>query len=132
MTAAGVLDPAASPEHAAFREAARAGRLVIPVCRACGKAHWYPRVICPFCFRAEIDWKDASGTGVIYSYSVMRRASPPYAIAYVTLPEGPSLLTSIIDSDFAQLKIGAAVKVVLKEVAEGMFFPFFRLKSERS
>jgi uncharacterized OB-fold protein len=123
-----VLDPAASPELAPFREAARAGRLVIPVCRACGRSHWYPRGVCPFCFGAEIDWQETAGDGVIYSYSVMRRATPPYAIAYVTLPEGPSVLTSIIDSDFAQLKIGAAVGVVLKEVADGMFFPFFQLR----
>ena len=126
--AGGVLDPSASPEQAPFREAARAGRFVIPLCRACGKTHWYPRGQCPFCFAAEIDWKDAKGAGVIYSYSVMRRASPPHAIAYVTLAEGPTVLTSIVDSDFARLKIGAAVEVVLKEVAEGMFFPFFRLR----
>ena len=58
----------------------------------------------------------------------MRRASPPHAIAYVTLAEGPSVLTSIVDSDFAQLKIDAAVEIVLREVADGMFFPFFRLR----
>jgi uncharacterized protein len=123
-----VLDPAASPEHAPFREAARAGRFVIPTCRACGEAHWYPRGRCPFCFSGEIEWKDASGEGVIYSWSVMRRAAPPYATAYVTLAEGPSVLTSIVDSDFARLEIGAAVEVVLREVADGMFFPFFKLK----
>jgi uncharacterized OB-fold protein len=124
---AAVLDPTASPEHRPFREAARAGRFVIPACRSCAKAHWYPRGRCPFCFSAEIDWKEASGEGVIYSYSVMRRASPPHAIAYVTLAEGPSVLTSIVDSDFAHLKIGAAVRLVMRQVAEGMYFPFFRL-----
>jgi uncharacterized protein len=123
-----VLDPAASPEHRPFREAARAGRFVIPVCRPCGKAHWYPRGRCPFCFGAEIDWQEASGEGVIYSYSVMRRASPPYAIAYVILAEGPAVLTSIVDSDFQDLRIGAAVQVVMTQVADGMYFPFFRLK----
>jgi uncharacterized OB-fold protein len=125
---AAVLDPAASPEHLPFREAARSGRFVIPVCRSCAKPHWYPRGRCPFCFGAEIEWKEASGEGVIYSYSVMRRASPPYATAYVTLAEGPSVLTSIIDSDLRDLKIGAAVQVVMKEVADGMYFPFFRLR----
>ena len=63
------------------------------VCRSCGKAHWYPRALCPFCFSADIDWRQASGAGAIYSFSVMRRASPPHAIAYVTLAEGPSVLT---------------------------------------
>ena len=43
----------ASPEHAPFRAAARAGRFVIPTCRTCGKAHWYPRGRCPFCFGGD-------------------------------------------------------------------------------
>ncbi|HKA79476.1 MAG TPA: OB-fold domain-containing protein [Xanthobacteraceae bacterium] len=128
MNAPKVLDPIASPEHAPFRDAARAGRFVIPVCRSCGKAHWYPRARCPFCFSGEIDWRDASGQGTVYSCSVTQRASPPHAIAYVTLAEGPSVLTSIVDSDLSRLKIGAAVEVVLTEVEDGMFFPFFRLK----
>jgi uncharacterized OB-fold protein len=123
-----ILDPAASPEHAAFREAARAGRFVIPVCRSCGKAHWYPRARCPFCVDGEIEWREASGEGTVYSWSVTQRVSPPHAIAYVTLAEGPSVLTSIVDSDLQDLKIGAAVEVVLTEVEDGMFFPFFRLK----
>jgi hypothetical protein len=44
------------------------------------------------------------------------------------LARGTTVLTSIVDADFAQLAIGATVEVVLKEVAEGVFFPFFRLK----
>jgi uncharacterized OB-fold protein len=123
-----ILDSAASPEHAAFREAARGGRFVIPVCRSCRKAHWYPRARCPFCFGGEIEWQEASGEGTIYSWSVTQRASPPHAIVYVTLAEGPSVLTSIVDSDLRDLKISAAVEVVLTEVEEGMFFPFFKLK----
>jgi len=128
MNAPKVLDPAASPEHASFRDAARVGRFVIPVCLSCGKAHWYPRARCPFCFGGEIEWRDASGQGTVYSYSVTQRASPPHAIAYVTLAEGPSVLTSIVDSDLGRLQIDAAVEVVLTELDDGMFFPFFRLQ----
>ena len=34
-------------------------------CRACGKVHWYPRAICPFCQSSEIEWSQASGNGTI-------------------------------------------------------------------
>jgi uncharacterized OB-fold protein len=88
----------------------------------------YPRTRCPFCFGGEIEWREASGAGTVYSWSVTQRASPPHAIAYVTLAEGPSVLTSIVDSDLRDLKIGAAAEVVLTEVEDGMFFPFFKLK----
>ncbi|HEY2047878.1 MAG TPA: OB-fold domain-containing protein, partial [Caulobacteraceae bacterium] len=48
----------------------------------------------------------------IYTYSVMHRGTPvPYAIAYVTLDEGVSLLTNIVDCDMASLKIGQRVKL---------------------
>ena len=40
------------------------------------------------------------GTGTIYSVSVTRRAGPiAFAIAYVTLDEGVSMLTNIVDCD---------------------------------
>ena len=40
-----------------------------------------------------------SGRGTIYSYSVMRRVPVPYAIAYVTLDEGVTMMTNIVDCD---------------------------------
>ncbi len=48
--------------------------------------------------------EQASGEGVIYSYSVMRRVDRPFAIAYVTLAEGPTMMTSLVDCDFDALK----------------------------
>ena len=44
----------------------------------------------------------------------MRRAPVPYAIAYVTLEEGPAMLTNLVDCDFDRLAIGQKVKVVFK------------------
>jgi hypothetical protein len=123
-----ITPPAVNPETKPFWDAARVGRFLVPFCAACGKAHWYPRARCPFCFGGEIEWREASGEGTVYSWSTTQRVSPPHAIAYVTLAEGPSVLTSIVDSDLQYLKIGAAVEVVLTEVEDGMFFPFFRLK----
>ena len=51
----------------------------------------------------------ASGNGTIYTFSVMRRAKEPYAIAYVTLAEGPTMMTNIVDCDFDALRIGQPV-----------------------
>ena len=44
----------------------------------------------------------------------MSRANPPFTIAYVTLAEGPTMMTNIVDCDASQLKIGAAVTLVFK------------------
>ncbi len=48
----------------------------------------------------------------------------PYAIGYVTLKEGPSLQTNIVDCDLEKLKIGQKVKVVFKPT-DGAPLPFF-------
>ena len=93
--------------------------------RACGQAHHYPRTICPFCFSDKTEWIEASGKGTIYSYSVMRRAPVPYAMAYVTLAEGPRMVTNIVDCDFDKLKCEQAVKVVFKPTDGGPPLPMF-------
>ncbi len=56
--------------------------------------------------------------------SVMRRAPVPYAMAYVTLAEGPRMVTNIVDCDLTSLKIGQKVKLVWKPT-DGAPLPFF-------
>jgi uncharacterized OB-fold protein len=118
--------PIVTSETETFWNAAREGRFVVPTCGACGKAHWYPRAICPFCSSEKVQWRDASGRGIIYTFSVMRRAKEPYAIAYVTLAEGPTMMTNIVDCDFDKLSIGHAVSVVFKDTDGGPPVPMFR------
>ena len=105
--------PVSNPESDYFFAAADEDRFMIRRCSACDKAHWYPRALCPFCFGGTV-WEEASGKGVIYSYSVMRRVPAPYAIAYVALAEGPVMMTNLVDCDFDALRIGQAVTLVFK------------------
>jgi uncharacterized OB-fold protein len=118
--------PVANVETQAFWDAAQNGRFLIRRCTACGKAHWYPRAICPFCASDATEWADAAGKGTIYSYSVMRRVPEPYAVAYVTLEEGPTMLTNIVDCDLDRLAIGQAVTVVFKPTEGGPPVPMFK------
>ena len=117
--------PAVSAETQAYWDAAAKGKLLVRKCTSCGEAHHYPRTICPFCFSDKTEWIEASGKGTIYSYSVMRRAPVPYAMAYVTLAEGPRMVTNIVDCDFDKLKIGQKVHVVFKPAKEGPPIPAF-------
>ena len=121
-----IPSPIVSVEAEAFWNAAREGRFTVPTCSDCGKAHWYPRAVCPFCSSEKVQWCDASGRGTIYTFSVMRRAKEPYAIAYVTLAEGPTMMTNIVDCDFDKLSIGQAVSVVFKDTEGGPPVPMFR------
>ena len=118
--------PFVNPENKPFWDAAAQGRLAIKRCNDCKQPHYYPRALCPFCFSEDTEWLDAKGTGEIYSYSVMRRGVPvPYALAYVTLDEGPTMLTNIVDCDLDALAVGQRVKLVFKPSEDGSLVPMF-------
>jgi uncharacterized protein len=117
--------PQPNAETAAFWQAAEEGKLMIGKCTACGGVHYYPRAICPFCFSDKTQLQQASGSGTIYTYSVMRRAPIPYAIAYVTLSEGPTMMTNIVDCDLDKIRIGQAVRLVFKPSEGGPPVPMF-------
>ena len=106
-----IAAPQTNPETKPFWDAAAEGRFLIGRCTVCGKAHYYPRSLCPFCF-GPATMEEASGEGVIYTFSVTYRGTPePYAIGYVELAEGPRILTNFVDCDFRALAIGQAVKL---------------------
>ena len=119
-------DPSLNPGDKEYFDAAADGKLMIKKCGACGEHHYYPRSLCPFCFSDKVSWVQAKGTGTIYTYSVTRRGTPvPYAIAYVTLDEGPKMITNIVDCDLDSVKIGQKVRVVFKKTEGGFSMPMF-------
>lgn len=116
---------AAYPETQEFWRAAAQGTLVLRTCNACHKAHWYPRAVCPLCGSTELTWTQASGRGTIYAFSPARRATPTYTLAYVTLDEGPRLMTNIINAEPESLHIDQPVRVTFRAADEGRMMPFF-------
>jgi uncharacterized OB-fold protein len=120
-----IAPPVPDVETKPFWEAAAEGRLLIKRCNSCGNAHYYPRSICPFCFSADTQWQDASGEGVIYSFSIMRRAAPPYCIAYVTLAEGVTMMTNIVACDLDAIQIGQRVRLAFRPSDGGPPVPMF-------
>jgi uncharacterized protein len=105
--------PIPTEDSKPFWEAAKAGRFLIKRCLSCEKSHWYPRPLCPFCW-SETEWQAGLGTGVIYAFSAMRRAPKPYVVAFVTLTEGPTMLSNLVGCDPDALAIGQAVRLVFR------------------
>jgi uncharacterized OB-fold protein len=120
-----IAPPVPDVETKPFWEAAAEGRLLIKRCNSCGSAHYYPRSICPFCFSTDTQWQDASGEGVIYSFSIMRRAALPYCIAYVTLAEGVTMMTNIVACDLDAIQIGQRVRLAFRPSDGGPPVPMF-------
>ena len=120
-------DPDINMETAVYWESAKNGKLLVKTCKACGKLHYYPRTICPHCLSSDTDWVEASGKGTIYTYSVMRRTETPYVIAYVTLEEGVTMLSNIVECDVDGVAVGQTVEVVFRDTEGGHSLPVFRL-----
>lgn len=117
----------AYPETREFWAAGAAGKFLLKSCKACGKAHWYPRVVCPLCGSDDTHWVETSGRGTIYSYSVLERADPPYVLVYVRLDDGPILISNLLEAQADAIHIGAVVQARLIPIEDGRSMPFFEL-----
>jgi len=117
--------PEINVEHRAYWDAAAQGRLLVKHCAACGLSHFYPRAICPHCFSDRTDWRESRGSGTIYSFSVMRRVAQPYAIAYVALDEGVTVMSNVVDCNLDMLAIGQRVKVAFRPSDGPVVIPVF-------
>ena len=118
--------PQVSIETKPFWDAAAEGRFLLPRCVPCDQVFWYPRKTCPACLSTEVEWVESQGEGVIYTYSVMHRSpTGPYAIGYVTLDEGPQMLTNFVDVAPDGLSIGMPVKVKFQPTDGGPPVPVF-------
>ena len=117
--------PRVLPESLPYWQAADEGRLLLKECRGCGKLHHYPRDICPHCLSDDTAWVDAAGTGSVYSFSTMGQGDAAYTLAFVTLDEGVTLMTNLVDAAPAEFAIGQRVKVVFKPSDGGHAVPMF-------
>jgi uncharacterized OB-fold protein len=119
--------PDTTPETAEFWNAANEGRLLLRHCDACKSAHHFPRTICPHCGSDATRWIESPGRGVVYTLSVMRRGTPvPYAMAYVTLEEGVTMMTNIVECDLDAIRIGDPVQVTFVAARDGRKVPAFK------
>ncbi len=120
-----IASPFPNPETQVFWDACTAGEFKVPKCNDCGKFHWYPRALCPFCFSDKVELVKAQGTGTIYSFSTTLKPVT-YTIAYVELAEGPRMMTNILTDAPEKLHIGQAVTLTLVPSEDGTPVPMFK------
>ena len=118
--------PPVNVEYEEFWSKANNGKLLLPRCMDTNQFFWYPRKISPFTLSANVEWVEAAGKGVIYTFSIMRRADPQYVIAYVRLVEGITMMTNIVECDPDSLEVGQPVELLMQESENGQKIPVFR------
>lgn len=91
-------------------------------CQSCGNHVFYPRGLCPNCHSTVLEWVIASGRGVIYSHTVVRRPAPifrndgPYVVALVDLVEDVRMLMRVDGLAPESAQVGLEVEVIFVEV----------------
>ena len=119
--------PQITAESAPFWDAANRGQLLLRRCLDTGKAYYYPRDHSPFTGTTNTDWIIASGNATLYSFSYRGRDDETQCIAYVTLDEGPRLLSMVQCDNPQQLRIGQRLKVAFAATPNGQKIPIFTL-----
>lgn len=100
-----------------FWEAARNGRFLLPQCQACGRAHFYPRPLCPHCGGAEMTWVEARRTALITACTTVHRPpssifsadGQPYTLAIAETADGPCLFGRLVG--IAEPAVGMTVEI---------------------
>lgn len=117
--------PIINEESKPWWDAVQQRKFLYKRCAACGENHFYPRSLCPHCLSDRTEWREASGRATLYTHSTMRRAKPPYTLAYVQLEEGPFVMTNLVDCDDTRLAPGQAMRVVYRAAEDGMLVPLW-------
>lgn len=116
------IEPEADWESRPYWEGAARGELMIKRCRACQRAHWYPRAQCPHCQADAVDWEVACGRGTVYSHTTIHQNNGrtfrdwvPYRLGLVDLEEGPRVF-AFLRGAADGLGVGAPVTVGFETV----------------
>ena len=110
---------------APFWDGLKAGKVLLQHCGACAKWTFYPRRHCSHCLSDQVEFREVTGEGTLYTYTVARIptlpefAGPePQLLAVVELDEGVRVNTTLVGLKEDEIKIGMRVKPVRARVNE--------------
>ncbi|HEY7295561.1 MAG TPA: OB-fold domain-containing protein [Dehalococcoidia bacterium] len=125
--------PVATEETRPYWESAKAHRLALPRCTACGRFRFPPTTFCPHCLSDAGEWTPVSGRGSVYSFVIMHQVydqafkdDVPYNVAAVQLDEGPRLYTNLVEIANEAIRVGMPVSVVYEDVSAEITLVKFR------
>ncbi|MCK0508058.1 OB-fold domain-containing protein [Aromatoleum anaerobium] len=111
--------PVPTEISAPFWNGLKDGKIVIPHCTACGHWIFYPRRHCDRCFSHALEWREVSGAGQVYTYTVTRTPTlpdfadeMPQKLAVVELDEGVRINTTLVGLAEDEIRVGMRVKPV--------------------
>ena len=120
-------EPKPSSMTREFWEGATQGKLMLQYCRDTGKFQFYPRPVSIYTGRRNLEWREASGTGSVYTYTVTHRGPqpfrgiPPYIIVTVELDEGVRMMSNLVNCEPDDVRVGMRVRVTWTPTGDYQF-----------
>ena len=134
------IQPRPTAVSAPYWDGCAAGELRPQYCPVCAAHQFYPRIVCSKCGGTDLEWRQASGKGVIASFTVVRRGvsaayEGPYVVALIDLEEGVRLMSQVVTADpddgtftIGALKVGAKVAVAFARWSDEVAVPVFEIE----
>ena len=116
----------------AYWDATREKRLLVQYDKRSGRYQFFPRATSIYDGRRDLEWREVSGKGVVYSYTVTQRGTPsfrgaePYAVVSVTLDVGVNFIADMVNCAAEDLKIGMKVKPYWHPLGDGTHLMLFQ------
>ncbi|MCC6960836.1 MAG: OB-fold domain-containing protein [Dehalococcoidia bacterium] len=124
--------PAPGPVTQPFWDGLHEGKLVLQWSAKGQRAIYYPRSVSPYGPNDALTWRECSGRGTVYSFTVARRPTAPqwadagdYVIAIVEIEEGARITTNIVNCPPDAVRIGMPVRAVFSAVTTETTLLFF-------
>jgi uncharacterized OB-fold protein len=88
-------------------------KLAFPYCPRCNYWIYMPRSLCPKCWSTELDLRELSGRGTVYTFTIDRNVSELQVVGLIELADQPGLrmVTPIVDCAADDVAIGMDVSL---------------------
>lgn len=116
----------------AFWDATREKKLLLQYDRRAGRYQFFPRANSIYTGRrSDLDWRESTGKGEVFTYTVARRAREPFRghepflIAVVTLNEGVNVMGNLVHCGLDEVRVGLKVKPFWTPLPDGTHLLMF-------
>ena len=105
-------------------EAGTRGALLGSRCLRCGSQTFGTVPSCQACYSPQVESVELGAEGTLYSYTLVRTPPPgwqgdvPYLLGQVELPQGPHVVSQIVDCPPEHVHIGMKMLLHLDEVGD--------------
>ena len=105
-----------------FVEEKYGGHLIATRCKSCSQIYFPPLQRCLECYEKDMEKIRLSGKGKLFTYTVIEMPvshyKPPFALAWIELPEGVRVFTQLKNWENTELQIGMDMKLVIDTLWE--------------